>query len=240
MKSQKVFIISLHKTGTTSVTYFLEKFGYLMTGPDTHLFDKAMNEDYDEIDSFLEKFDGFQDDPWYMMYSYVYNKYPNAKFVFLKRNSEDWIRSVQSFYGRDRFNNRVRRLFYGNADTIKYESLYLEKFETHTQQVKNFFEKKDNYIEIDVKKPNDAVRLQRFLGERIKYDRFPHKNNTPKNKYQLFNKKLKKTFLGWFGLKRIFKNQLRKKLSKDSYLNLRSETRFIKSRVRVFKNNLFK
>lgn len=204
MKKNKVFIISLHKTGTTSLKYLLERLGYLVTGPDTHLFEKAWVENYEEIDEFLRKFDAFQDDPWYMLYPYVYKKYPDAKFIFLKRELNSWIESIQNFYGRDQYNNKVRRLFYGNANTLENRDLYISKYNEHNKNVRHFFENNPNYIEIDVKEPSDVLKLQVFLGERIKFHRFPHKNKAPKNKNEKIKKNLRTFFVSWFGLKSFF------------------------------------
>ena len=112
-KQEKVIIVSLHKTGTTSVALFLEKLGYLVTGPDTNLYYDSMKGDYATIDYFLKKYDAFQDDPWYKIYPYIKEKYSSAKFVFLERSPSSWLESVQAFYGADRYNNKVRHDFYG-------------------------------------------------------------------------------------------------------------------------------
>ncbi len=234
MKKDKVFIISLHKTGTTSLSRFFEKMGYLVTGPDTHLFMPALNNDFKEIDKFLNRYDAFQDDPWYMIYPYLHKKFPNAKFVFLERDETLWIKSVQNFYGRDKFNNVVRRNFYGDADTISNKDIYLEKYRCHNQEVKDYFKSQGSFITISISNNKDAIRLQKFLGEPIKFKSFPHKNKASKNLAEKRNKQLKMMIKGGFGLKVIMKKQLRHVLGYNNFIKLRTQIRFVKSKSRIF------
>lgn len=234
MEKNKTFIISLHKTGTTSLSKFFEKMEYLVTGPDTQLFMPARNNDFEEIDKFLELYDVFQDDPWYMIYPYLHKKYPNAKFIFLERNENEWIKSVQNFYERDKYNNSIRRRFYGSADTILNKDLYLKKYRLHNQQVKEYFKSQDNYISISISNNEDVIRLQKFLGEPIRFNTFPHKNKAPRSTLERNGKKIRMLVQGGFGLKRFIKKQLEKSLGHQKYIDLRTKIRLVKARTRVF------
>lgn len=138
-KAQKIVIVSLHKTGTTTVSKFLEKLGFLVTGPDTHLFYEVGAENFNTVDVFLERYEVFQDDPWYLLYPYILEKYPNSKFIFLEREAQSWLSSMQRFYGTDRYNNKVRRLFYGNANTLEHADSYLKKYTSHNMAVFDYF-----------------------------------------------------------------------------------------------------
>ena len=239
MKKNKVFIISLHKTGTTSLAHFLGKMGYLVTGPDTQLFRPAINNDYYEVDKFLQQYDAFQDDPWYMLYPYLHTKYPNAKFIFLERSENEWIDSVQNFYGRDRYNNRIRKYFYGSADTILNKDLYLEKYRRHNIEVKKYFKNRNNFISISISNNEDVVKLQRFLGAPIKFTSFPHKNKAPKSKKEIIKKKTKKIIQGGFGFKNLIKNSLANSLGHEKFIRLRTIIRLAKAKTRVFFNKKF-
>src|SRR5690554_614367 len=218
MKKNKVFIISLHKTGTTSLSRFFEKMGYMVTGPDTHLFKPMLQGNYEEIDVFLNQYEVFQDDPWYMIYPYLFQKFPNATFIYLEREENSWIQSVQRFYGKDRYNNTIRRYFYGSADTISNKDAYLKKYRDHNKEVKDFFNAKGNFITISITNDKDAIRLQKFLGEPIRFQSFPHKNKSPRTNKEKKNKQFKKLIKGGFGLKLIIKTQLQKILGYDEYI----------------------
>lgn len=239
MKKNKVFIISLHKTGTTSLTRFFEKLGYLVTGPDTHLFAPMLNNDYEEIDEFLKRFDVFQDDPWYMLYPYLYEKFPNAKFIYLERDEISWIKSVQKFYGRNKYNNAIRRYFYGSSDTISNRDDYLKKYRLHNREVKDFFKLKENFISISISNNKDAIRLQKFIGEHVRLHSFPHKNKAPSTKTEERTKKIKKLFKGGFGLKNFIKTQFKRILGHNEYIKFRTKVRWYRSKIRVFFLKLF-
>ncbi|MBN2478040.1 hypothetical protein JXB01_01995, partial [Candidatus Micrarchaeota archaeon] len=191
MITTKVFVISLHKTGTTSMAHFLERLGYLVTVAEPHLFHEAVEEQFEKIDAFLEKYDAFQDDPWYFVYPYVCKKYPDAKFIFLEREETQWLRSVQYFYGKDKYNEKVRNIFYGSADSIKNPWLYLNKYREHKKEVFDFFRNNDNFISVSISKPNDAQRLQTFLGKKVRFRHFPHYKKRPKSGREKVQLKLK-------------------------------------------------
>ena len=239
MKKNKVFLISLHKTGTTSLANFLEKMGYLVTGPDTHLFIQAINNDYMEIDRFLDRYDAFQDDPWYMIYPYLYKKFPSAKFIFLERNENKWIKSVQNFYGENKYNNAIRRHFYGDANTISNKDTYLKKYRLHEQQVKNYFKSRGNFISISISNNEDAIKLQKFLGEPVRFTSFPHKNKAPKTKLERKEKRLKMLLKGGFGLKGFIKKQLKFFLGYQNFIKFRTQIRLVNSKTRRFFFKLF-
>lgn len=240
MKKNKVFIIGLHKTGTTSLAYFFKKLGYLVTGPDTHLVAQIEKNNFREVNRFLDAYDVFQDDPWYMIYPYLYRKFPRAKFILLERNESDWIKSVQSFYGVDRYNNAVRRKFYGSANTLKYEKEYLHKYRSHTNEVKEFFKNNDNFISISIANDDDAVKLQQFLNLRLQFTSFPHKNKTPKTNKELKRRRVKNKIKDGFGLKRFIKKNLKKRLGYKNYIQLRTTIRYYRTKARRFLVKLFK
>ena len=239
MKQSKIFIIGLHKTGTTSLAYFFEKMGYLVTGPDTHLVAQIENDNFKEVDRLLTTYDVFQDDPWYMIYPYLYQKYPEARFILLERNKLEWIKSVQRFYGEDNYNNAVRRKFYGSANTIQNEEAYLSKFTKHNEEVKDFFSNEDNFISISIANDADVIKLQKFLNKPIKFKSFPHKNKTPKTKSEKKNKQIIMLLKGGFGLKTFIKKELKAILGYHNFIKLRTQIRFFNSKTRRFFLKLF-
>lgn len=240
MRKDKIFIVGLHKTGTTSLAYFFERLGYLVTGPDTHLVAEIENNNFKEINNFLEKYDVFQDDPWYMIYPYLYTKFPNAKFILLERCESDWIDSVQRFYGEDRYNNAVRRKFYGNANTIQNKKEYLQKYRSHNKEVKNFFSNKENFISISIANDKDAIRLQKFLNFKIKFTSFPHKNKTPNTIKEVKQRKIKNKLKNGFGLKQFIKKNLKKRLGYKRYIQIRTTIRYYRTKFKILMVTLFR
>jgi len=237
---EKVVIVSLHKTGTTSVANFLEDLGYLVTGPDTNLYYDVMQGKYENVDSFLSKYDAFQDDPWYKIYPYTSERYPNAKFIFLEREETSWLESVQKFYGSDRFNNKVRHDFYGATNTIANGKMYIDKYRSHREDVFRFFESADNFISIDVRKDADAIRLQDFLGLSVKFSHFPHANKTPMTKAEVDAAKKKRYIRSYFGLNKVVKKVLKAVFGYERYIAMRSAIRLRRAKFRVLKKRIFK
>lgn len=110
-QARKYFILSLHRSGTRSVTELLEGFGLRIVhwpvryngwkqlrpkiiGRETDL-DTVM----DVIEPVINKNDGLSDVPVPVLYRQLDERYPNAHFILVRRNTADWIRSVRRFVG---------------------------------------------------------------------------------------------------------------------------------------------
>ncbi|WP_434035429.1 sulfotransferase [Formosa sp. 4Alg 33] len=237
MKKHKICIISLHKTGTTSVALLLQKLGYLVTGPDTNLYYDLLNDNFKNIDKYIESYDAFQDDPWYDIFEYIDNLGLNVKFVYLKREEKSWLLSVQNFYQSNQYNNRVRKHFYGHENTLEYPEIYLQKYRNHEERVMEYFHGKTNFITVDIKKDEDAIRLQNFLELPIVFQKFPWVNKTPKNKKEKIKRKIRLFVLGYFGLNILVKRILIRFLSNEDYIVLRSKIRYSRAYFRKYKVN---
>ncbi len=226
MKKDKICIVSLHKTGTASISLMLEHFGYMVTGPDISLYYEYMINNLENIDKYFEQYDVFQDDPWYDIFEYLNVKEYNTKFIYLIRNKDSWLKSVQTFYGADRYNNKVRRHFYGDPNALEHPKLYLEKFMAHEHRVFEYFKNQENFIKVDVRKPEDAIALQVFLGLPIKFKKFPFVNKTPKSSKEYRIKNIGLFFKGYFGLNVLVKNLIQKIFGYSRYIEIRSKIRY--------------
>lgn len=244
MKQSKICIIGLHKTGTTSLSVMLESFGYLVTGPDTDLYYDYMNNHFENIDDYIQKYDVFQDDPWYTIFEYLDQKVPEVKFIYSVREENSWLGSVQRFYGPDRYNNKVRRHFYGHPNSLKYPELYLDKYRSHEKRVMEYFKDKPNFIKVDVRNPKDAVALQEFLGLRKKFDQFPLANKFPTTFKEKQLKNFKLFVRSYFGLNKLVKYLIKKTVGYDRYIEIRKNIRYKRSVFKKFKtqayNSLFR
>lgn len=235
LNRKKIVVVSLHKTGTTSFSQLMKSAGLLVTGPDGNLYTDLRCGDLTGIDAALARFDVFQDDPWYDLYAYIDKKYPNSQFVYLERDTDEWLGSVQRFYGRDRYNNKIRNDLYGSADPIGNPDLYLKKYNDHRETVFDFFKGRNNFLVIDIKKKEDLKRLTDFLEIGFVREDFPHKNKSELTVRQKHLKSLKFMFYGLFGFKKWVKSVLKKLLGYSNYVRIRSEIRYHRARV----NRLF-
>jgi hypothetical protein len=114
MNNAKVFGIGFHKTGTSCLDKALEILGYRVCRENfgNKVFEQLgyqlCLENLEEIPSFqkdiykvahslVDKYDAFQDVPWFLFYEELYKKHPNSKFVLTTRATDSWIRSVKCF-----------------------------------------------------------------------------------------------------------------------------------------------
>lgn len=156
----KVFIIGLHRTGTTSICSFLDsvgmriyKFGWEeMLSPDMVV---------------LDKFDVFAEYPIFKIYQELCRKYPGCKFILsTRRSSSEWLKSIKWLIN-------IAKDHYPRAHSLMKE-IYgydpLSTYNKHNGEVRKFFNGRElfdvpiEYITRDL--------LCDFLG----LPNFPHLN----------------------------------------------------------------
>jgi len=176
---QKVFVIGFHKTGTSSLGKALQILGYKVCG--------SLKEGMDYEDSaigfteylfqkgkqLLEKYDAFQDTPWFLLYEELYRAYPNAYFILTVRNPESWLNSVQSHFGINEYPYHER--IYTSLDPFKSRELYLARFTDHNQAIREFFKGNDNFLEFSIES-DGWEQLAGHLGLKIPITKFPYAN----------------------------------------------------------------
>ena len=171
----KVFCIGFHKTGTTSMRVALTKLGYRVTGPNG-VRDKDISLNvYSMADSLVAEYDAFQDNPWPIIYRYIYKNLPNSKFILTVRSTESWIKSIVRHFGIDE--TPMRRWIYGVGCPEGNEEIYKNRFEKHYIDVIDFFSNKpDSMLEFDLAKGDGWAKLCPFLGVETTNTLFPHAN----------------------------------------------------------------
>jgi hypothetical protein len=102
--SERIFCISIQKTGTTSVGDFFVKNGY----PTARYIHSITSEwpqlwydgDFEGIfqSAAFKRYQVFEDDPWWYpeFYRVLYHRFPNSKFIFFTRNVDDWFNSMMN------------------------------------------------------------------------------------------------------------------------------------------------
>lgn len=196
----KVFVLGFHKTGTTSLAKALVVLGYRVCGfvnpptnytPETHTREELFEAIYKP---FLEKYDMFEDTPWFIFYRELLELYPDAKFILTKRPVDGWFKSVLNhFGGYDR--KSYHWIYDGEGDPEGNKELYIEKYTEHNRDVIEYF-KKNNKELLVMNMPEDFNWdiLCNFLGCSKPFGDFPHANSvaerlTIKRKLKDFIKK---------------------------------------------------
>jgi len=167
----KVFCVGFIKTGTKSVAQLLKQLGYSHLSFNPYVNRDFQNDNFETLLQYSDKFDSFDDVPWNneKLIPLLDQKYPGSKFIYLKRDEQEWLNS---------FKNWTKYLTDNEIDVDQW----LNKFKAHRSFVENYFEGREEVIYIDVKNKTDLKRLLDFLGKNSSLTEFPHVNITPKGK----------------------------------------------------------
>jgi hypothetical protein len=172
----KLFIIGLPRTGTTSISVaLLEHFRVSHTGYTKRAFELA---------------DVISDCPCFSDYQQLDELFPNSKFVYLQRHLEQWLPSIQMLLNKmlpslnslNYVNPILKRSFSQTFDLNNVERP-LEKshltmcYQRHEQGVIDYFQGRDCLLNMNIIQPESLSQLLDFLN--IAYsseEYFPHLN----------------------------------------------------------------
>lgn len=178
----KIVCIGLPKTGTTSLGDALEYLGFKrlgwqpkISGPLTVQWHE---QNIDRLFEFVYQYDAFEDVPWCQVYREIDAQFPNAKFIVTHRlSSERWLDSIQ------RHIKRIGRWvgnywIFGSYDPVQDPQLYIEKYESHLDEVRDYFAgRPEKLLTLCFENGDGWKELTRFLGvEPVPNVSFPHTN----------------------------------------------------------------
>lgn len=174
----KLFIIGLPRTGTTSISVALLEHDYMVAHT---AFTKRA----------FELADVVSDAPVFSDYKELDELFPGSKFVYLDRDLDKWIASAQMLLKKMEsrlhpvtgvFSPVLKRSFdevfalttTEDPHTAEHlEACYLK----HQKEVFEYFEGRDDFISINVSHDNSLPTLLAFLGKSVKENtEFPHLN----------------------------------------------------------------
>lgn len=174
----KVFIIGLPRTGTTSICKKCLDFGF-------HVAHTAYTDNTFELATVLA------DTPIFADYQALDNAYPNSKFVLLERELSDWLPSIKQLLQRmytnvtrtdGGFNPIIKRCYQQIFSPFTFENISDNDFLTqayvkHHQAVLHYFKHQPNKLLcINVQHKNAAKALTKFLSIDTSTAPFEHLN----------------------------------------------------------------
>jgi hypothetical protein len=178
----KVFVLSLHRTGTRSTCRLLQALGYRplhwpfkVGGVDVAAAVSGREADLDHVWNVVrpitETFDAFADVPFPVLYPQIHAAYPDARFVLMHRSPRAWLRSVGGHVGQRPF-GPVERVQYwrylkdkpvGLADVSSHRLMAMQA--RHMAEVIDYFQAEPARLAvIGLDEPDAGERLQMFLG----------------------------------------------------------------------------
>ncbi len=175
----KVFGIGFHKTATKSLATALDMLGYRVHGPGWVNDAQACS----SLESLwacalplIDDYDAFQDNPWPLLWPYLVQRFPEARFILTVRDEEQWLASAVGYFGKQ--STPMRQLIYGTdaGSPIGNEARYLERYRQHNESVRTFFTGNPHFLELDITAGAGWLELCSFLGYPTPPLQFPHAN----------------------------------------------------------------
>lgn len=199
---QKVFVIGFNKTGTTSIGYALEQFGFIV-GKQIHgelLFDNWLNNDFEPIIEYCKTAEVFQDAPFSFpnTFEQMDKAFPNSLFILtIRDDSEQWYQSITSFHGKMWSNGNVppttndlkeanyiykgfplysiTKLFKTTENDPYNKSKLITSYNQHITKVCDYFkDSPEQLLVVNVANPNDFQKLCDFVNIASDLKKFPH------------------------------------------------------------------
>ncbi len=186
----KIIGIGFHKTGTTSLHAALELLGYNVCGARLDLADSLLKGDIEQAIQLARPYQALEDNPWPVLYKELDHAYPGSKFILTKRAEEYWLNSVLRHFGTK--HSSMRQWIYGKPYPLGNETIYLERYRQHLQEVTTYFEnRKEDLLVIDWSNGNEWASLCSFLDVDQPDIEFPHLNQKKEQKSLDFKGKMK-------------------------------------------------
>lgn len=166
MTINKIFIIGLPRTATTSVCLAMLGLGFKTAhnAYTQHAFNEAQV---------------LADTPIFCDYQHLDCHFPESKFIYLTREASVWLPSIKQLLQRmmtnlqrndGGFNPHLKRCYNEvfsplTIDNIAQDDFLLQCYQRHQQQVFRYFKHRpSNLLTIDVSKPESYQQLLAFLG----------------------------------------------------------------------------
>lgn len=176
-KRRKVFGIGFHKTGTSSLRAALKLAGYRVAGPNFVTAPDIAETVHTRALKLCRRYDGFQDNPWPLLYEFLDRELPGSKFILTVRDPDGWIGSIQRHFGGG--STPMREWIYGTGrgDPTGNEEVYLRRYLDHNRAVRKYFAgRTDDFLVLDIIGGEGWSRLAPFLGVTAPSEPFPHRN----------------------------------------------------------------
>lgn len=172
---KKVLCIGFQKTGTSSLTLALGMLGWdaypsFWMGRRV-LEDSEVKKHAEEI---LKYYNAVADNPWSVLWEWLAETYPEAKFILTERDVPSWKKSVERHFG-DVW-TPGHEYIYGEGRYIGHEDLWENVYTTHNENVKRWFQKNrpEDFLVLNICNGEGWEKLCDFLGKEKPGVAFPH------------------------------------------------------------------
>ncbi|WOT03640.1 sulfotransferase [Shewanella youngdeokensis] len=161
----KVFIIGLPRTGTTSISVALLDYGF-----------KVAHTAYTK--RAFELADVISDSPCFCDYQQLDRLFPNSKFVYLERELSRWVPSMQMLINKMQANLDLETGIFNPVLKRTFNTVFklsttaapddhghlIQCYQEHKQAVLKYFEGRHDLLCIDISQQNSLKQLLTFLN----------------------------------------------------------------------------
>jgi len=176
----KVFGIGFHKTGTTTLGGCLRHLGYKHLRYNPSLLKQVAGGEIEPVLNVALQYESFDDWPWPLIYSELDEAFPESKFVLtIRKNSDVWFNSLLSHVAR-RGVTDVYPLVYNLPEPEAHKQAFIERYEAHNQNVKDYFANRPDKLQIICWENGDGwPELCSFLNLPVIEEPLPHLQKKP-------------------------------------------------------------
>lgn len=176
----KVFCLGFQKTGTTSLTHFLERMGYDVAtyDPFRELSKTPVTREVltARAKAVMAHHDAAQDTPWYMLYREMDAAFPGSKFIHVIRDTDSWKKSALGDFSHHK--NTIHEWIYGSDSPVGHEETWAQVYDQHNADVQAYFAGREgDYLCLRLEEmAGKAGAIAQFLGHQGAVPDWPHSN----------------------------------------------------------------
>ena len=174
----KIFVISLPRTGTTSISVALLQQGL-----------KVAHTAYTK--RAFELADAIADAPCFCDYAQLDKLFPHSKFIYLNRDLAQWVPSIQMLLAKMQpqladktgylhpvLKRCMNSCFALQTTANPLDEAHLRRcYQAHKTQVLDYFSGRDDLLQLELGATDSQTKLLNFLGiENNEASEFPHLN----------------------------------------------------------------
>lgn len=183
VKPTKVVGIGLPKTGTTTLGYCFRRFGFKHRTYDMDLAVQVKRNQLDNVLREAEKYETFEDWPWFLIYKELDQRFPHSKFILtLRKDTETYVASLKGHHEREGIRNKdfVKPHWWDEVFGVEPSQWDYQKsalrYERHNREVLEYFGERINrdLLVVCWENGDGWTQLSRFLNKRYPDEPFPH------------------------------------------------------------------
>lgn len=176
----KIVGIGLNKTGTKSLGYCIQQWGFRHVSLCEEAFELWRSGDVPKLLTLVGHYDSFEDWPWPLVYKSIDKRFSGSKFILTKRKDpETWFESLCAH--ADRTGPTIyRKYIYGYEMPHGHKNHHIKIYLDHLSSCREYFKKRPNdFLEVCWEEGDGWSQLSSFLQLECPPIPFPHENKNP-------------------------------------------------------------